>query len=126
MRKILFFLFLLFAASLNSTAQLEYKDVAGIFYNRCTSCHHTNGGAPFSLMNYSSTLPETATIQNALNLGHMPPWPADTTYKRYVTEHIITQSEKNAILSWISSGALQGDTTLAPPQPIYAQYKLPG
>jgi hypothetical protein len=124
MRKILFFLFLLFAASLNSTAQLEYKDVAGIFYNRCTSCHHTNGGAPFSLMNYSSTLPETATIQNALNLGHMPPWPADTTYKRYVKEHIITQSEKNAILSWISSGALQGDTTLAPPQPIYSQYKL--
>ena len=37
---------LLFIAGLSfsASAQLVYKDVAGIFYSRCTSCHHTNGG----------------------------------------------------------------------------------
>lgn len=125
MKKITFFL-LFISIVTNVFSQLEYKDVAGIFYNRCASCHHTNGGAPFSLMNYSETVAETSTIQNALILNLMPPWPADTTYKRYVGEHIITQSEKNAILSWISTGALQGDTTLAPTAPSYSQYKLSG
>lgn len=124
MKRIVVVFILIIAVSLNSFSQLDYKDVAGIFYNRCSSCHHPNGGAPFSLMNYSETSPQIISIQNALTLNRMPPWPADTTYTRFVGEHIITQSEKNAILSWISTGALQGDTTLAPPPPIYSQYKL--
>ncbi len=123
MKKIVLLLLINFLA-LNLFSQLEYKDVAGIFFNRCTSCHHTNGGAPFSLMSYSEAFPEAANIQNALTFNIMPPWPADTTYRRFAREHIITQSEKSAILSWITDGALQGDTTLAPPPPTYSQYKL--
>src|ERR1051325_3060828 len=112
-----------------ASAQLVYKDVAGIFYSRCTQCHHSNGGAPFPMMCYSETSPWTAAIQTDLNSGKMPPWPPDTTYSRFMHERIITASEKNAILSWISSGAQMGDTTIAngcPAAPVYTKYKLNG
>src|ERR1051326_9129712 len=112
---------------ISASAQLVYKDVAGIFYSRCTQCHHTNGGAPFSMMNYSETNPWSSLIQADLNSGKMPPWPPDTTYSRFMHERVITTSEKNAILSWISSGSQMGDTTIAngcPAAPVYTKYKI--
>lgn len=109
------------------SAQLVYKDVAGIFYSRCTGCHHTKGGAPFPMMTYSETAPWASLIQTDLNTGKMPPWSPDTTYSRFLHERAITASEKSAILSWISTGALAGDTTQAPAAPIYnGAYKLKG
>jgi hypothetical protein len=126
MKKIYFLLILSVSVSLTSSAQLVYKDVAGIFYARCTSCHHVNGGAPFSMMNYSEAYPHASAIQSDLNIGKMPPWPPDTNYTRLLHERIITQTEKSAILNWISTGALQGDTTLAPPAPVYTKYHLYG
>jgi hypothetical protein len=119
-----FLILTLLAIVSSGYAQLEYKDVAGIFYNRCSSCHHAGGGAPFSLTNYSSAYDQAANIDYALSINHMPPWPADTNYRRFSHEHIITASEKAAIQSWISTGALAGDTTLAPPAPVYSQYRL--
>ena len=126
MRKIYFLFLLSVSISLSSSAQLVYKDVAGIFYSRCTSCHHTNGGAPFAMMSYSETAPYAATIQSDLNSGKMPPWPPDTNYTRFLHERIITQTEKSAILSWIGSGAQMGDTTQAPIPPVYTVYHLKG
>lgn len=126
MKKLYFLLFLAITFSRTSFAQLVYKDVAGIFYSRCTGCHHTNGGAPFSMMNYSETHPWASMIQADLNSGKMPPWPPDTAYSRFLHERIITQTEKNDILSWISSGALQGDTTQAPVAPVYYTHQLNG
>lgn len=111
---------------LTASAQLVYKDVAGIFYNRCTQCHHKNGGAPFSMMNYSETYPWSSLIQADLNNGKMPIWPPDTTYTRFLHERIITSSEKSAILSWIAGGSQKGDTTQAPSAPTYSQYQLYG
>lgn len=127
MKKIYFTLLLLISLTITSSAQLVYKDVAGIFYNRCTSCHHTNGGAPFPLMSYSETYPWATSIYAAVNTGEMPPWAPDTAYTRFLHERVITSSEKNAILSWVSTGALEGDITQAPAPPVYtSQYKLKG
>lgn len=112
--------------NLSVYGQLYYKDVAGIFYNRCTSCHRPNGGAPISLLNYAQTFLYKSSILNELFSNHMPPWPADTSYVRFIGEHTISLSEKQAIIYWLSTGALKGDTTLAPNPPIYPQYKLNG
>jgi hypothetical protein len=107
-------------------AQLEYKDVAPIFFNKCTPCHRPNGGAPFSLMGYSATIPWVSLIDPAVQMGKMPPWMPDTTYTRFLHERVLTAGEKNAILNWISTGATQGDTTQAPPLPTYPPYQLNG
>jgi len=107
-------------------SQIFYKDVAGIFYNRCTSCHHT-GASQFPFMNYTQTAAMSVSIQFDLNINKMPPWKADTTYTRFQHERIITSSEKQLILNWIAGGSLKGDTTQAPPAPVYtSQYQLAG
>jgi hypothetical protein len=122
---------LLFIAGIYSSvsAQSVYKDVAGIFYSKCTGCHHANGGAPFSMMNYSETYPHASSIQADLNSGKMPPWSPDTTYSRFLHERAVTASEKTSILNWITGGALKGDTTIVngcPPAPTYTKYHLSG
>ncbi len=113
-------------STVTSYAQITYKDVAGIFFSRCTSCHHQGGAGPFPFMNYSQTVQEATGIFAALTDNEMPPWSPDTSYTRFLHERIITASEKTAILNWINGGALAGDTTLAPAPPVYTGYQLNG
>lgn len=124
-----FFYTLLFIAgiSLCASAQLVYKDVAPTFFNVCSKCHHIGGIAPMPLLNYSQTYAYKALIQYKLTNNLMPPWPPDTNYTRFLHERIITQTEKNNILTWISNGAPAGDTTQTPLAPVYTnQYQLYG
>lgn len=124
-KQILYFI-LFFTIFFTANSQIVYKDVAGIFYARCTSCHHT-GASDYPFMNYTQTASMAANIQFQLTMNIMPPWKADTTYSRFQHERIITLSEKQSILNWIAGGALKGDTSLAPAPPVYpAQYQLAG
>lgn len=118
---------LVFAGSQKiATAQLVYKDVASIFYSRCTSCHHQNQHAP-SMMNYTETVNNLGNMLSKLQNNEMPPWSPDTTYSRFVHERLISATEKNDLISWLNQGALAGDTTLAPAAPIYSSaYELKG
>jgi hypothetical protein len=110
-----------------STAQtLTWKDVAPIFYSRCTSCHHY-GAHMYSWTTYASTNLYKSLIQFDLTNNIMPPWKADTAYTRFQHERLISSTEKALILNWIATGATKGDTTLAPPAPTYpAKYQLVG
>ena len=111
-----------------SKEQITYQNVAGIFYTHCTSCHHSGGiASSMPLMNYSQTIPYTTIIKSYLQQGLMPPWSPDTNYCRFINERIISVSEKNEIIAWIDSSATKGDTTLAPPAPVYTtNFKLHG
>lgn len=109
----------------DAKAQLTYKDVAPIFIQRCTGCHHQGRVFPY-LTNYSTTLLYRGIIARDLQTGRMPPWPADTTYSRFTHERIIPQSEKAKLLSWLAAGAPSGDTTLAALPPSYSINQLSG
>ena len=125
MKKHLLFIVVFFSALTPLTSQV-YKDVAGIFYARCTSCHHMNA-SDYPFMNYSETAAEALSIQYQLTNNIMPPWSADTAYTRFQHERLITSAEKQKILNWVASGALPGDTTQAPAPPVYpTQYQLTG
>jgi hypothetical protein len=104
----------------------DYKDVAPIFFKRCTSCHHEGGAGPFPFMGYTETVQQASDIYTALADGTMPPWSPDTTYTRFLHERIITAAEKTAIQNWILNGTPAGDTTLAPAPPVYTSYQLQG
>jgi hypothetical protein len=110
----------------NSIAQTTYKDVAPIFFARCTSCHHEGGAGPFPFMTHSQTVDQASAIYSALNDGIMPPWSPDTTYTRFLHERIITSNEKSDIMNWILNATPAGDTTLAPTPPIYGESQLYG
>ncbi|HSY77137.1 MAG TPA: T9SS type A sorting domain-containing protein [Bacteroidia bacterium] len=122
MRKFIFFF--LFICGHLSIAQPQYKDVAPIFFNRCTSCHNQNGVVSF--LGYSQTLRYTSSIRAYLSANLMPAWLPDTNYTRFMHERFILPAEKTEILNWIARGANAGDTTLAPPTPVYPRYQLKG
>lgn len=118
----------------SAKAQIIYNDVANIFYNRCTSCHHGSGPA-FSLLTYADVFAVYSTIEIDLLTSHMPPWPADTAYttsgyseQRFLHEKTITSAESDSILQWINDGALEGNPALAPTPPVYddTKFKLNG
>ena len=57
----------------------------------------------------------------------MPPWTADSSFQHYAGERILSQAERDIIINWVDGGALEGDTTLAPPPPVYnGEQLLPG
>lgn len=102
-------------------------DVAEIFYNNCTSCHHSEGIAPFSLLDYSTASTWASAIYANVNAGTMPPWTADSSFQHYYGERILTAYERTTILDWVTGGALAGDLGTAPPPPVYSGAKiLPG
>lgn len=126
MKRFVFSLSLSLMAFSSINAQIYYKDVAGIFYARCTSCHH-DGANDYSYMNFTGVNAMKTAIAYDLNNNIMPPWKADTNYTRFQHERIISATEKTQILNWISGGALKGDTTQAPAPPVYTtNYELQG
>jgi len=95
------------------------EDIAPILYQNCAKCHHSGGIAPFPLITYNDAYTNRYPIQYAVSNGIMPPWPPDTTYQRYIHERVLTQTEINAIITWVNNGAPQVDSTLAPHPPVF-------
>jgi hypothetical protein len=124
MKKLLLSAIIFFITSI-SIAQSTYSDVAPIFYAKCTSCHNQNSHVA-NFLNYSLTVPHASIISAYLTSGYMPPWSPDTTYSRFSHERLISAADRAAIIGWVATGALQGDTTLAPIPPAYSQYQLIG
>ena len=97
------------------------EDIAPIFYDKCTQCHHSGGVAPFSLIDYAtaSAFSNSGAISYMVSNGLMPPWPPDSTYQNYAHERTLDQNEIDLILDWANIGSPEGDPSLAPPEPIY-------
>ena len=116
------FVSLTILASLFVTAQAQITwadDVATIFYQHCTSCHHDNGLAPSSFITYNGVFNDMYPIGANINSGIMPPWPPDPTYNHLAHERILTATEISTINTWITTGATQGNMANAPTPPVY-------
>lgn len=102
-------------------AQVYWKDVASIFYDNCSTCHRAGEIGPFPIMSYkdASDPNHIYSIQSYVNSGLMPPWKADPTYRHFLDERVLSANEKEIISQWIDNGVPAGDTTLAPPPPIF-------
>ncbi|MFN0203767.1 MAG: InlB B-repeat-containing protein [Bacteroidia bacterium] len=113
-----FFFFLAFSC-LQAQNPTWTGGIAKILYANCTSCHHTGGIAPFSLLTYQDASLNAFGIANAVT-STMPPWNADPNYKRYAHERVLSTVDINKIQQWVSNGAPSGDLRFAPPAPTYS------
>lgn len=102
-------------------AQIYWKDVASILYDNCAACHRPGEIGPFPIMSYkdASNPDHIYSIQAFVNSGLMPPWKADPAYRHFLDERVLSAEEKNLISDWIDNGTPAGDTTLAPPPPVF-------
>src|SRR5580765_505505 len=70
-------------------------NVASIIYNNCSSCHHTGGIGPFTLMSYSDAVNHSANIQSYVSAKLMPPWMPDPNYTHLKGERLLSDSDIN-------------------------------
>jgi hypothetical protein len=94
-------------------------DVAAIVYNKCATCHHSGGIAPFSLMSYDEVAPMASAMHNAITEDHMPPWPPDNNYQQYAHARSLSPSEKTTLLDWLTNGFPEGNQANTPPPPVF-------
>ncbi|MFN7994084.1 MAG: thiol-disulfide isomerase [Bryobacteraceae bacterium] len=97
------------------------KDVAPIFFARCTGCHRPNEIAPMSLLDYQSARPWAKAIREAVLTRKMPPWYADPNYGSFSNDASLSESEIAAIKTWVDAGAPEGDPRDLPPAPVFTE-----
>jgi len=118
MKKILFLTILALGIRTNTQAQTTWAEhVAPILYNSCTNCHISGGIAPFSLVGYSKAVANANGIADATQKRRMPPWPANSNYKRYAHERILSAEEIKTLQDWVAQGSKSGDISKAPADP---------
>ena len=95
------------------------KDVAPIFNKHCVACHRPGELAPMSLLTYGAARPYARAIATEVARGAMPPWHADPAHGTFSNDRRLSAEEKETILTWVRSGAPEGDAADLPPQPVF-------
>ena len=123
MNIIIFYLLTSFLQAINFS-----EDISPIIYNNCTSCHRPNEiGAFLPLENYQDVYNNRSLITYVIGGGDdlrhgnpiMPPWPPDRQFSTLLDERYLEDEEIDLIVSWVESGAIQGDPTLEYPMPEF-------
>lgn len=96
------------------------EDVAPILYKNCAACHRDGGMAPFSVLDYDSTVAHADEMRGAVAEGQMPPWHAEGPRGHFLNDRRLTDADKQTILRWIDAGTPRGDMTKLPPRPQFA------
>lgn len=118
--KTTFFLAFIFTAVEWNAQTVTYSEhIAPIIYNHCTNCHRTGEIGPFPLTNYTEVAGWAATIQYVTEIGYMPPWKPDPTYRRYRKENFLSAEQKQQITDWVNQGMPQGNPALEPALPVF-------
>ena len=81
----------------------------------------------FHLENYQDVYNNRSLITYVIGGGDdlrhgnpmMPPWPPDRQFSTLLDERYLEDEEIDLIVSWVESGAIQGDPTLEYPMPEF-------
>jgi peroxiredoxin len=100
--------------------------VAPVLQRHCVVCHRAGQIAPFALTSYDEVAGWTATIEEVVREGRMPPWHADPKYGRFANDARLPEEEKKLILDWIRDGAPPGDPKDLPAPAAFAEgWRIP-
>lgn len=111
--------FLMLFAGSSAFAQTWSDNTASIVYNKCSTCHHPGGIAPFSLMSYAEVSPMASVIYDAISTNEMPPWPPNENYQQYSHSRALSASDKTTMLDWLTNGVPEGNQANAPAPPVF-------
>lgn len=114
---IIILLFNVFAASGQDTNLTYYQDIAPIIIENCASCHKENGYGPFELTTYKQVVKKGMFISHVVETKYMPPWRADSNFRHFKNERILSEEEINKIVEWVEQGMKKGKVTKMPPIP---------
>lgn len=99
----------------NSVTYCEH--VAPIFDAHCVSCHREGEVGPMPLVSYDDVFSWRETIREVLESRRMPPWGASGGH--FANDPSLSTEEAKLVLSWLDSGAAEGDPINRPPLPTF-------
>ena len=99
---------------------VTFAEVAPIIRANCMGCHRTGQAGPFPLVSFHDVRRKAKTVRKMVVGRWMPPWPADTSYSRFLGERVLNARQIAMIAKWVDQGALPGDTSGLPPIASYA------
>ncbi|MBK6539990.1 MAG: cytochrome c [Flavobacteriales bacterium] len=102
------------------------EHIAPLLGENCTPCHRPGQAGPFSLITYQDARRKAKTIRLVTGKRYMPPWPADTSYSRFLGERVLSERQIALIAKWVDQGTLSGDTLTLPVPPAFSGTSLLG
>ena len=84
------------------------KDIKPILQLHCTGCHRPGEVGPFSLLTYADVSFRAGFIQDVTSTRYMPPWRADTAFRHFKNENVLSENEIQLIRRWVEDGRLEG------------------
>ena len=96
-------------------ATVTYAEhVAPILNQHCTSCHHSDAVAPFSLVGYQNAKKEASMITNSTESKRMPPWKAVHGFGDFRDENRLNETDLAILKKWSETGCKEGDPKKEP------------
>ncbi|HWN70188.1 MAG TPA: hypothetical protein VNM90_21260, partial [Haliangium sp.] len=93
----------------DNPALTYHRDTRAIIEARCTGCHRDGDIAPFPLTTYEEVQPMVSSMAAAITSGEMPPWQPTDGCSDYHGDFSLRNEEREALLTWLDSGAPAGD-----------------
>jgi Flp pilus assembly protein TadD len=93
--------------------------IAPILYNNCTTCHHTGGAGPFSLLTYDDARRWSAQILTVTQSRFMPPWLPEPGYGDFADNRRLSAEDLTNIKRWVNASMPEGNAAEAPTPPKY-------
>jgi hypothetical protein len=102
------------------------KDVAGIFQEKCESCHRPESIAPMSLVTYEEARPWARSIKARVATRQMPPWHIDRTIgiQHFQNDRSLSDRQIATIVRWVDAGAPKGDPKDMPPPVKWPEHSV--
>jgi hypothetical protein len=92
------------------------NQVVRVFQDRCQSCHHDGGIAPFSLEHYAEAASFASLVRYSVAERYMPPWPPRADCGGgFLHDRSLSDAEMQTIIQWVDGGAPEGDPADMPP-----------
>jgi hypothetical protein len=97
------------------------KEVVAILHQQCVICHRPGEAAPFSLLTYEDAKKRAKLIAHVTQSRQMPPWKVGPTDVAFRNERHLTDEQVAVFQRWLETGTPEGDRSLVPPLPSFAQ-----
>jgi tetratricopeptide (TPR) repeat protein len=105
----------------SSTRRVTFtRDIAPLVFDRCSGCHHPEGPAPFSLLDYAAVRQRATQIATMTRTRLMPPWKAEPGYGEFLGQQPMSDAEIDLIRRWVEDGAVEGEPRDLPAVPDWS------
>lgn len=91
-----------------------WQDVRPILQQHCVKCHSPGEVGPFPLRTYDEALSHASFIAHVTRTRYMPPWKADTAFRHFANENVLSEQEIATIAAWVAGGKEEGEAPREP------------